>query len=94
MRFLRPYLLDICHTAPGHHGLRPAAPDSTRGYNAAPLRGEKTPGRNGHGPYSDSLASDRSTPGEQPRACQAFGMLCGEYSDSLLRLGLGLWRDV
>ena len=35
---------------PEHHGFRPAAPDSTRGYNPPPLRGEEVLRRKCHGP--------------------------------------------
>ena len=38
---------------PEHHGFRPAAPDSTRGYSPVPLRGERMLRRKCHGPHDE-----------------------------------------
>jgi len=42
---------------PEHHGFRPAAPDSTRGYSPAPLRGEWMLCRKCHAPPSGGAHS-------------------------------------
>jgi len=51
---------------PEHQGYRPAAPDSTRGYRPAPLRGERMLRRKCHGPPAARGLPAKLTPERTP----------------------------